>query len=314
MEKWGWKWLGFGAEKGLVWLWGGKRNGGGGYGGVGLEGKVGRGGGWVTVWVNGWRRGYGVVKGDGGRGTVWDWEVKGNGEVLGKFSEGLRDWERLEGGEWLGSRLGLREREWFGFGVTVLVAWWKGSMGVVAGKGGKYTPQYQWLEAELPKVNRTQTPWLIVLVHSPWYNSYNYHYMEGETMRVMFEPWFVQYKVDVVFAGHVHAYERSERVSNIAYNIVNGRCEPVKDLSAPVYITIGDGGNIEGLANNMTQPQPAYSAYREASFGHATFEIKNRTHAYYSWHRNQDQYSVEADSMWFSNRYWNPIDDSTPSH
>ena len=28
-------------------------------------------------------------------------------------------------------------------------------------------------------------------------------------MRVMFEPWFVKYKVDVVLAGHVHAYERS---------------------------------------------------------------------------------------------------------
>lgn len=149
-----------------------------------------------------------------------------------------------------------------------------------------YTPQYEWLKAELPKVNRSETPWLIVLTHSPWYNSYSYHYMEGETMRVMFEPWFVKYKVDVVFAGHVHAYERSvcalasflyfrlssylavqlcsgffwccvitgryvqqERVSNIAYNIVNGICSPVKDQSAPVYITIGDGGNIEGLAN-----------------------------------------------------------------
>ncbi|CAL5329033.1 unnamed protein product [Camellia sinensis] len=166
---------------------------------------------------------------------------------------------------------------------------------------GKYTPQYQWLLAELPKVNRSETPWLIVLMHVPWYNSYNDHYMEGETMRVMFEPWFVQHKVDVVFAGHLHAYERSERVSNIAYHVVNGICSPVKDQSAPVYITIGDGGNIEGLATNMTEPQPKYSAFREASFGHAIFDIKNRTHAYYSWHRNQDGNAVEADSLWFFN-------------
>lgn len=38
-----------------------------------------------------------------------------------------------------------------------------------------------------------------------------------------------------------------ERVSNIAYNIVNGLCSPENDSSAPVYITIGDGGNSEGL-------------------------------------------------------------------
>ncbi|XP_038990476.1 purple acid phosphatase 2-like isoform X1 [Phoenix dactylifera] len=162
---------------------------------------------------------------------------------------------------------------------------------------GKYTPQCKWLKAELPKVNRSETPWLMVLMHAPWYNSYNYHYMEGETMRVVYEQWFVKYKVDAVFAGHVHAYERSYRISNIAYNIVNGKCTPVPDQSAPVYITIGDGGNCEGLATNMSEPQPSYSAYREASFGHAIFDIKNRTHAYYTWHRNQDGHAVAADSM-----------------
>lgn len=176
---------------------------------------------------------------------------------------------------------------------------------------GKYTPQYKWLEAEFPKVNRSETPWLIVMTHAPWYNSYNYHYMEAETMRVMYEPWFVKYKVDVVLSGHVHAYERSERVSNIAYNIVNGECRPVPDQSAPVYITIGDGGNQEGLATNMTEPQPAYSAFREASFGHAIFDIKNRTHAYYEWHRNQEGNKVTADSMWFYNRYWHSVDEKS---
>lgn len=176
---------------------------------------------------------------------------------------------------------------------------------------GMYTPQNTWLREELPKVNRSETPWLIVLMHSPWYNSYNYdyHYMEGEPMRVMFEALFVQHKVDIVFSGHVHAYERSERISNIAYNITNGQCTPVPNQSAPVYITLGDGGNIEGLATGMTEPQPAYSAYREASFGHGIFEIKNRTHAHFGWHRNEDAYSVEADSKWFYNRVWNPVDE-----
>nr|CAB3474435.1 unnamed protein product [Digitaria exilis] len=178
---------------------------------------------------------------------------------------------------------------------------------------GKYTPQYKWLEAEFPKVNRSETPWLIVLMHAPWYNSYNYHYMEGETMRVMYEPWFVKYKVDLVFAGHVHAYERTHRISNVAYNVVNGLCTPIPDQSAPVYVTIGDGGNQEGLATNMSQPQPRYSAFREASFGHAILDIKNRTHAYYTWHRNQDGNAVAADAMWFTNRYWEPTDDSVDS-
>ncbi|KAL0351819.1 UNVERIFIED_CONTAM: Purple acid phosphatase 2 [Sesamum calycinum] len=175
----------------------------------------------------------------------------------------------------------------------------------------KYTPQNKWIENELPKVNRTETPWLIVLMHCPMYSSYVHHYMEGETMRVMYEPWFVKYKVDVVFAGHVHAYERSERISNIRYDVVNGFCTPVSDDSAPVYITIGDGGNQEGLVKEMTQPQPEYSAYREASYGHGIFDIKNRTHAYFGWHRNQDGFAVEADSLWFVNRYWKSIEETS---
>jgi acid phosphatase type 7 len=81
-------------------------------------------------------------------------------------------------------------------------------------------------------VNRSETPWLIVLMHAPWYNSYNYHYMEGETMRVMYEPWFVKYKVDLVFAGHVHAYERTVPISSsnetswFYMPTFFGRCKP----------------------------------------------------------------------------------------
>lgn len=37
-------------------------------------------------------------------------------------------------------------------------------------------------------------------------------------MRVMFESWFVQSKVDIVFSGHVHSYERSVKALNSFYH------------------------------------------------------------------------------------------------
>lgn len=169
----------------------------------------------------------------------------------------------------------------------------------------KYTPQYKWLEAEFKKVDRKKTPWLIVIMHAPIYNSNSAHYMEGESMRAAFESWFVQYRVDMVFAGHVHAYERSYRISNIHYNITGGVSYPVPDKSAPVYITVGDGGNQEGLASRFNDPQPDYSAFREASYGHSTLEIMNKTHAFYHWNRNDDGKKVATDSFVLHNQYWN---------
>ncbi|PKA62443.1 Phosphoenolpyruvate phosphatase [Apostasia shenzhenica] len=168
----------------------------------------------------------------------------------------------------------------------------------------KYTPQWLWLLEELKQVDREKTPWLIVLMHAPLYNSNEAHYMEGESMRAAFEGWFVRLKVDVVFAGHVHAYERSYRISNINYNITSGTRYPLPDKSAPVYITVGDGGNQEGLASRFLDPQPEYSAFREASYGHSILELKNRTHAFYHWIRNDDGKSVPAEHVVFRNQYW----------
>lgn len=48
-------------------------------------------------------------------------------------------------------------------------------------------------------------------------------------------------------AYEMYIHLLQERISNIRYNVVNGKCTPMSDQSAPVYITIGDGGNQEGL-------------------------------------------------------------------
>ncbi|CAL5416705.1 unnamed protein product [Camellia sinensis] len=187
----------------------------------------------------------------------------------------------------------------------------------------KSADQYKWLERDLAKVDRKVTPWLVATWHPPWYSSYKAHYREAECMKVAMEQLLYKYGVDMVFNGHVHAYERSNRVYN--YTL---------DPCGPVYITVGDGGNREKMAiphadepGNCPDPsttpdgymggfcaynftsgpaagkfcwdqQPDYSAYRETSFGHGILEVKNETHALWSWHRNQGMYNMAGDQIY----------------
>lgn len=70
--------------------------------------------------------------------------------------------------------------------------------------------QYSWLESDLRKVDRKKTPWLVVLVHAPWYNSNTAHQGEKESvgMKEAMEGLLFGARVDIIFTGHVHAYER----------------------------------------------------------------------------------------------------------
>ena len=44
--------------------------------------------------------------------------------------------------------------------------------------------------------------------------------------------------------------------------------------------------------------QPAWSAFRQPAFGHATLDFLNATHAFYRFNRNIDAESVVADSFY----------------
>lgn len=183
--------------------------------------------------------------------------------------------------------------------------------------------QFKWLESDLANVDRTVTPWLVASWHPPWYSSYKAHYREAECMRVEMEELLYSYGVDIIFNGHVHAYERSNRVYN--YTL---------DPCGPVYITVGDGGNREKMAiphaddpGNCPEPsttpdtfmggfcamnfttgpaagkfcwdrQPDFSAFRESSFGHGILEVMNETYALWTWHRNEDMYKNAGDQIY----------------
>ncbi|KAB2631732.1 purple acid phosphatase 22-like [Pyrus ussuriensis x Pyrus communis] len=147
--------------------------------------------------------------------------------------------------------------------------------------------QYKWLQADLAKIDRKVTPWIVVLLHAPWYNTNTAHKGEGESMRKAMEELLYNARVDVVFAGHVHAYERFTRV-------YNNEADPC----GPVYMTIGDGGNREGLALKFKNPASPLSLYREPSFGHGRLRVLNETHAFWGWHRNNESNSVVKDQVW----------------
>lgn len=140
----------------------------------------------------------------------------------------------------------------------------------------KGTAQLDWLLKDLASVDRSVTPWLFVVFHQPFMNSNTHHDEEGVHMQEAIEDILYNNKVDVVFSGHIHAYERS--CQSYKYTCTEG---------APYYITIGDGGNAEGLALPWYDPQPAWSLFRQASYGFGELTVTNATHASWQWHQNE---------------------------
>ncbi|OQR96895.1 hypothetical protein THRCLA_07140 [Thraustotheca clavata] len=142
------------------------------------------------------------------------------------------------------------------------------------------TKQLTWLVQDLEHVNRTATPWVVVIKHNPFYNTWRDHqcqcsktrfhiddsdrercwegrYVSGSSMyephcglQAKLEPIYAEYGVDVVMTGHVHGYERTAPIYQNKINEERGT----------VYITTGAGGNYEGHAGpRIPGPIPEWS-------------------------------------------------------
>ncbi|KAF1320177.1 Purple acid phosphatase 18, partial [Globisporangium splendens] len=128
--------------------------------------------------------------------------------------------------------------------------------------------QLAWLKADLAAVDRSVTPWVIVFKHNPYYNTWSNHqcqcsstifdindadaancwkgvYFSGTPysephcgLQAKFEDVYSQYKVNIVMAGHVHGYERTNKIYKNKVDTTNG----------VYYVTTGGGGNYEGHA------------------------------------------------------------------
>ena len=66
----------------------------------------------------------------------------------------------------------------------------------------------QWLKQDLVSVDRTTTPFVIVMTHVPMYHTNTAHEHQRHTFASSYGTLFTQHQVDFVLSGHVHAYER----------------------------------------------------------------------------------------------------------
>eukprot|EP01083_Nonionella_stella_P267974 905575_1 len=97
-------------------------------------------------------------------------------------------------------------------------------------------PGYNWLVNDLKKVDRTETPWVIVNIHRSLYESEIFpgDNIVGAHLVQLLEPTLYEYKVDMVLAGHYHAYERTCALYN--YECIGEKKGGI------THMTIGTGG------------------------------------------------------------------------
>lgn len=136
------------------------------------------------------------------------------------------------------------------------------------------SPQYNWIVDELNSVDRSTTPWVNVVIHVPLYNSFvlHRHDVQIAQARKHLEPLFVEHSVNMVFTGHIHAYQRTNKV---AFGDVNPR--------GPMYVTVGAGGRKCEAPFLNKEPEP-WVAVRDATwFGYGMFRVMNATHAEWEW-------------------------------
>ena len=154
--------------------------------------------------------------------------------------------------------------------------------------------QTTWLSADLAAVNRTATPWIIVAGHRPWYVNYqNKSSAICTECKDVFEPIFLNYSVDLVLSGHIHAYQRNQPMFNYQVD-PNGLQNP----RAPWYITNGAAGHYDGL-DVLQRPFTNYTAFaQDETYGWSRLTFHNCSHLTHEFVVSANNSVLDAATLW----------------
>ncbi|KAG9411814.1 hypothetical protein AC1031_017443 [Aphanomyces cochlioides] len=161
-----------------------------------------------------------------------------------------------------------------------------------------------WFTVDLDRVDRQETPYLVVFKHNPFYNTFDDHQCqcsptvfeildkeacwEGEYvyatteeepacgLQAKLEDICAHFKVDVVMSGHVHGYERTDYIYQNKVNYERGS----------VYVTTGSGGRSH-IVNNLTGDF-SWSLFKEGLAFGATRIIATPSNLQLLWFANDD--------------------------
>ena len=174
--------------------------------------------------------------------------------------------------------------------------------------------QWRWLDADLRRVDRRRTPWLIVNGHRPLYCSCDGDCIEAATTNRMglkgrfgrfeygLEQLFFKRGGDLYIAGHEHDYERVYDIAphfNKSYHLYSGRAtQSTVDPPATTYIVTGSAGCVEEH-EPFTIPQMSRSASRLNTYGWSRMVVENASHIF--WQQIQTDsggWEKVADETW----------------
>jgi hypothetical protein len=138
--------------------------------------------------------------------------------------------------------------------------------------------QLAFMKADLAAVDRSVTPWVVGLAHKTFA-------MEPEAY-ADFNAVLEGGKVDLVFAGHVHYYNRGLSYSN-ATGSIDTACASADrsvytDCAHPITIVTGAPGDREDTSK-YEPGKDAWSATGSSNYGYGFLTLTDATHAHWSW-------------------------------
>lgn len=138
--------------------------------------------------------------------------------------------------------------------------------------------QNDWLVDTLSNIDRSITPWVMVLMHNPLYDTFTGHRNERHRNTRALKTLFAEHRVDLVVGGHDHSYMRTHPVLHDQV-----------DARGPVYIVVGVGGSNEGPPGqgfHHMDPEPWVATRRLDTSGYGHITVHNATNAYWDYRSN----------------------------